>query len=63
MYPDHDARVTLLKIELWCNRVLSGDKEKADNSWTKIPTPKWLYSCARMNPGDPAWIEARYQCM
>ncbi|KAI9911760.1 hypothetical protein PsorP6_009344 [Peronosclerospora sorghi] len=34
--PGHDANVTLLKSELWCNRVLSGDKEKAESEMRRI---------------------------
>ncbi|ETI33954.1 hypothetical protein, variant 1 [Phytophthora nicotianae CJ01A1] len=34
--PGQDSRVTLLQSEIWCNRVLSGEKEKAESEFRRI---------------------------
>ncbi|KAG7400743.1 hypothetical protein PHYBOEH_004549 [Phytophthora boehmeriae] len=34
--PGHDSKVTLLQSEIWCNRVLSGEKEKAESEIRRI---------------------------
>ncbi|KAF4035867.1 hypothetical protein GN244_ATG12100 [Phytophthora infestans] len=34
--PGQDSKVTLLQSEIWCNRVLSGEKEKAESEIRRI---------------------------
>jgi hypothetical protein len=34
--PGHDSKLTLHQSEIWCNRVLSGDREKAESEMRRI---------------------------
>lgn len=42
--PGHDSRVTLHQSEIWCNRVLSGEKEKAESELRRILAMEKLVS-------------------